>query len=253
MTATAFFGYLFLSCGSPLAVWLVFIYPSSFLILSALTSTFIWLFIMLVTSAIFRGFVPLDDSAGAYAGMLLAAVAIEEVGRYGAFWAQCKAASALTTIANRAGVIFNTTDDTLLALSVGWGHGFTHMLFQFLPFLPMTWSRATVYNDRCPNMSVFLVSCLTQLAMFGILTGLHVMYVVGMRRKRYALAAIAPAAHLGAALITLANFADNACYATVPILLCGALAAGGAAGWIAWHTAMRPQPVAQSSRLVPAE
>ncbi len=42
-----------------------------------------WLVVLLFTSALFRGFVPLQPTAATYAGVVLAAVAIEEAVRYG--------------------------------------------------------------------------------------------------------------------------------------------------------------------------
>ena len=68
-------------------------------------------------------------------------------------------------------VAYTSLDDLALAYSIGWGHGFLHMMMQFLPFLFLTWNDPTVYSRECPSMSLFLVSCLSQLGMFGILAG----------------------------------------------------------------------------------
>lgn len=171
MTTAAFFGYLFLSCGPPLAAGLPFFYHRSMLSLTAITSMFAWLAIIIFVSAIFRAFVPLDQDALGYLPLVLVTVAVEEVARIG-FWFLHKSAGVkLKQLAVNASVRYSPLDELALAYAVGWGHGFTHMLFQFGPFLPLTWYTATAYSSKCPNLSIFLVSCLTQLGMFAILAG----------------------------------------------------------------------------------
>ena len=173
MTTTAFFGYLFLSCGPPLAAGLPFFYHRSMLSLTTITSMFAWLAIIILVSAMFRAFVPLEQDAAGYFPLLLVTVAVEEAARVGFWFLHKSAGTKLKQLAATASVRFSPLDELALAYAVGWGHGFTHLLFQFGPFLPLTWYTATAYSSNCPNMSIFLVSCLTQLGMFAILAGAH--------------------------------------------------------------------------------
>ena len=170
MTASAFFGYFLLSCGTPLVTWIAFIQPSSFLVLTAITAVFCWLSVLLLISIIFRAFVPVE-SVAAYAAVLLVSVLVEELFRLAAYWVHVQARDKLKVLALRGNSTFSAFDETRLAYTVGWGHGLTHVMFQFLPFLPLTWHDATTYNDTCPEMSVFLVSCISQVGMFHLLSG----------------------------------------------------------------------------------
>jgi hypothetical protein len=173
MTVPAFFGYLFLSCGPPFAAGGPFLFHRSLLSLTVLTSMFLWLALLIMTSAIFRAFVPLDDSPGRYAPLLVVTVAVEEVARLGFWYIHRKASVKLKSLAERASVRYSALDELALAYSVGWGHAFTHMLFEFMPFLPLTWYSATAYSSLCPNMSIFLVSVLTLLGIFALLAGMR--------------------------------------------------------------------------------
>jgi Aph-1 protein len=169
MPATAFFGYLFLSCGPPIAAGLPFFWHRSLLSLTVVTSMFAWLLVLIVTSMLFRGFVPIRDEKGPYAGMLVATVIFEEAFR-GLLWYAHKHASVkLRELANVASVGYTEIDELALAYSVGWGHGAVHLMMQFLPFLPLTWGKSTLYDEQCPSMNLFMMSCLTQLGVFGIL------------------------------------------------------------------------------------
>lgn len=171
MTVPAFFGYLFLSCGPPLAAGLPFFWHRSFLSLTVVTSMFAWLALLILTSALFRAFVPLDDTAVGYIPLLLVPVIIEECARIGFWYMHEIAGKHLKQLADTASVRYSPLDELALSYSVGWGHAATHMLFQFGPFLPLTWNSATVYSSRCTTLSIFMVSVLTQLGMFGILAG----------------------------------------------------------------------------------
>lgn len=134
---------------------------------------FAWLAIIILVSAMFRAFVPLEQDAAGYFPLLLVTVAVEEAARVGFWFLHKSAGTKLKQLAATASVRFSPLDELALAYAVGWGHGFTHLLFQFGPFLPLTWYTATAYSSNCPNMSIFLVSCLTQLGMFAILAGAH--------------------------------------------------------------------------------
>jgi anterior pharynx defective protein 1 len=83
MAAIDVIGYLLLGLGPGAAAYVGLVGRQSFVALLTLFSAFLWLAVMLVTSALLRGFAPLPRALGPYAGALLAAVAIEEAARYG--------------------------------------------------------------------------------------------------------------------------------------------------------------------------
>jgi hypothetical protein len=171
MTVPAFFGYLFLSCGTPVASGLPFFWHRSLLSLTVVTAMFAWMFVMIVISMLFRGFVPLRDEPLPFMGLLLASVGIEETFRVGLWYAHKHASVHLRELARVASVGYTELDEMALAYSIGWGHGFLHLLMQFLPFIFLTWNHPTAYSNECPSMSLFMVSCLSQLGMFGVLSG----------------------------------------------------------------------------------
>jgi hypothetical protein len=171
MTRPAFFGYLFLSCGPPLALGIPFFWHRSLLSLTVITSMFFWLTVMIVTSMSFRGFVPLRSDVGPYAAMVVVTVLLEELFRVGLWFMHKFSTKKLKELAVTGSVRYDDLDELSLAYSIGWGHGFLHLLIQFLPVLPLTWNKPTSYSTECPQMSLFLVSCLSQLGIFVILAG----------------------------------------------------------------------------------
>lgn len=83
MAAIDLFGYLLLGLGAPAAFFAVFIAPKSFVVLVSIFSAFLWLCVLLLTTALLRGFVPLAPTAASYAGAVIVGVALEEAARYG--------------------------------------------------------------------------------------------------------------------------------------------------------------------------
>ena len=171
MTVTSFFGYLLLSCGPPLVAGVPFFWHRSLLSLTVITSMFAWLLLLIVTSMLFRGFVPIKDEQGPYAGLLVFSVAVEEAFRIGLWWMHKQASVKLRELATTASVNYTEIDELALAYSIGWGHGAVHMMMQFLPFLPLTTEEATLYDKQCPSISLYTLACLSQLGIFGLLAG----------------------------------------------------------------------------------
>lgn len=177
MTVPAFSGYLLLSCGPPLAAGLPFFWHRSLLSLTVVSSMFAWLALLIFTSALFRAFVPLEDTVVGYLPLVLVPVIIEECARIGFWYMHKSAGTHLKQLADTASVRYSPLDELALSYSVGWGHAATHMLFQFGPFLPLTWNTATAYSTHCVNLSLFSVSVLTQLGIFGVLAGVTSLYL----------------------------------------------------------------------------
>lgn len=201
MAATAFFGHFFLGIGPGIAFFLAVIAPKSFVVLLSFFSAFYWLLVLLLTSAIFRGFVPLPSTQPAYAGALLAAVAIEEAARAGVWQMHKRALSVLQGMSASSGHSFTKLDELYLALGWGYGHAAVHVLFIFGSLLPLTAGHGTAYSTDCPQMSVFTVAALNSLGLGASLVALSVVALEAWGRKSWLGAAYAPLVHAGAALL----------------------------------------------------
>lgn len=122
-----------------------------------------------------------------------------------------------------------------LALAYGFSHGAVHSAFFFAAWLPLALGDGTIYSAACPRLSFYTVGALSTLGMAALLTGAMVLWLDGLERRDAKQAVLAPATHLAAALLTLANFADDGCLATVPLLLAGGAAVAAAAGRRWWQ------------------
>ncbi|PNH10066.1 Gamma-secretase subunit APH1-like [Tetrabaena socialis] len=214
-----FFGLIFLGLGPGIAFFIVVIARKSFLVLLSLFSAFLWLIVLLFTSAIFRGFLPVAEQTGSYAGVLAASVVIQECVRYGVWRAHRKTVETLETMARASGHRFTLLDRLYMALAWGYGHGATHCVFFFLSLLPLTASKGTYYIDACPQMSIFMVAALYSLAFGTILACLMVIAFDGYMSRSPALVLGVAAVHMGASMLTLLNFQANGCIAAMPALL----------------------------------
>ncbi|GIL51355.1 hypothetical protein Vafri_7357 [Volvox africanus] len=214
-----FFGLFFLGLGPGIAFFLVVLARKSFLVLLSLFSAFLWLVVLLITSAIFRGFVPLDPEQGPYAGMLVASVVIEEAVRYGVWRLHRKTLEPLESMARSSGHRFSVLDKLYMALAWGYGHAASHAVFFFLSFLPLTADDGTYYNSACPQMSIFLVGALYSLSFGLILTSLMVIAFDGYMERNVLHIAVVPLLHMGASCQTLYNLKENGCLVTMPTLV----------------------------------
>ncbi|GFR47451.1 hypothetical protein Agub_g9175 [Astrephomene gubernaculifera] len=234
-----FFGLFFLGLGPGIAFFLVVIARKSFLVLLSLFSTFVWLVVLLITSAIFRGFVPLKVLQGPYAGMLIASVAIQEAVRYGLWRMNRKAVETLESMSRSSGHRFSQLDRLYMAMAWGYGHAACHAIFFFLSMLPLTVGDGTYYIDACPQMSIFLVGALYCLAFGMLLTCLMVVAFDGYMGRKPAHVGAAAVLHLGAALLTLLNFRSGGCVVAMPVLIAAGLLMTVYTVGICWKTGAR--------------
>lgn len=167
----------------------------------SLFSAFFWLLVLLLTTAVFRGFVPVTATQPAYAGTLLAAVAIEELARYGLWQVHKRALVVLHRMSLQSGHTFTKLDELYLALGWGYGHAAVHVLFLFGSLLPLMTGHGTVYSTSCPDMSVFLVGALNSLGLGATLVALSVISLDGWSRGSLVGKTYAPVMHAGAALV----------------------------------------------------
>lgn len=201
MAATAFFGHFLLGIGPGIAFFLLVIVPKSFVVLLSLFSAFLWLVVLLLTTAVFRGFVPISNNQPAYAGALLAAVAIEEAARIGVWQLHKRTLAILHHMSRASGHSFTKLDELYLALGWGYGHAAVHVLFMFGSILPLTAGHGTAYSMTCPELSIFLVGALNSLGMGATLVALSVVALDGWSRRSWVGISYAPLMHAGAALV----------------------------------------------------
>jgi anterior pharynx defective protein 1 len=155
MAAASFFGHALLGLGPGIAFFLVIIAPKSFVVLLSLFSAFLWLVVMLLTSAVLRGFVPTATSSQpVFAAALIAAVAIEELARYGVWRLHKKTVAVLHHMSESSGHTFTPVDELYLAVGWGYGHAAVHVLIMFGSLLPLTAGHGTLYAAECPQVSL---------------------------------------------------------------------------------------------------
>lgn len=153
MAAAAFFGHALLGIGPGIAFFVMIIAPKSFVVLLSLFSAFLWLVVMLLTSALLRGFVPIAATTPAYAGTLLAAVTVEELARYGVWRLHKKTVGVLHHMSESSGHTFTVLDELYLAVGWGYGQAAVHVLIMFGSLLPLTAGHGTLYSAACPQVS----------------------------------------------------------------------------------------------------
>jgi anterior pharynx defective protein 1 len=159
MPAAAFFGHALLGLGPGIAFFLAIIAPKSFVVLLSLFSAFLWLVVMLVTAALLRGFVPLAPTQAAHAGTLLAAVAVEELARYGVVRLHRRTVAELRRMSVSSGHTFTPVDELYLAVGWGYGQAAVHALIMFGSVLPLTAGHGTLYTTACPQVRCCHRSC----------------------------------------------------------------------------------------------
>ncbi|KAI8476226.1 MAG: hypothetical protein J3K34DRAFT_516649 [Monoraphidium minutum] len=238
MAAIDFFGYLLLGLGPGAAFYGVFIAPKS---------AFYWLVVLLFTSALFRGFEPLATEPSAYAGAVLAAVAIETAARFGVCRAHDWLCASLESMSRRSGHAFSALDRLHLALGWGAGHAACHGLFFFASLLPLAAGDGAYYPATCPAMSLLLVAGLNALGGGATLLAATVAALHAWRGRDAARMCYAPAAQLASALLTLGSFKPGGCMFAVPAVLALGAANTLYAAQLAWRSAPAAAPVARRS------
>jgi hypothetical protein len=158
MAAASFFGHALLGLGPGIAFFAVIIAPKSFVVLLSLFSAFLWLVVMLLTSAILRGFVPIASAQPAYAGTLIAAVSIEELARYGVWHLHKQTIAVLHRMSQSSSHTFTPVDELYLAVGWGYGQAAVHALIMFASLLPLTAGHGTLYTTACPQVRYLSLS-----------------------------------------------------------------------------------------------
>lgn len=158
----AFIGHALLGLGPGIAFFLAIIAPKSFVVLLSLFSAFLWLVVMLATAALLSGFVPVAPTQPAHAGALLAAVAVEELARYGVVRLHRRTVAELHRMSVSSGHTFTPVDELYLAVGWGYGQAAVHALIMFGSLLPLTAGHGTLYTVACPQVRFRLSGCRQQ-------------------------------------------------------------------------------------------
>jgi hypothetical protein len=152
MAASAFLGHALLGLGPGAAFFCVVIAPKSFVVLLSMASAFLWLLVMLATATLLRPWAPLPATQPAYAGALLAAVALEEGARAGVAQLHRRTVAVLQRMSASSGHTFTAVDVQYLAVGWGFGQAALHALVMFGSLLPLTTGHATLYTPACPQV-----------------------------------------------------------------------------------------------------
>eukprot|EP00245_Coleochaete_scutata_P003433 TRINITY_DN1505_c0_g3_i1.p1 TRINITY_DN1505_c0_g3~~TRINITY_DN1505_c0_g3_i1.p1 ORF type:complete len:263 (-),score=13.09 TRINITY_DN1505_c0_g3_i1:54-842(-) len=243
MTAVAFTGYLLLGLGPGIVFFWTVIAPKSLLILLSLTSAFVWLIALMIIAALWRGLLPLGSSVGPYVPLLLTAVAIQEVVRFGCWKIYVKLEVALEGIASkRQCASLSVIDRIQMLLAIGWGHGGVHSAIFFLSLLTPALGPATFYVDACPQLPLFLVAALMSLAFLVIHTFSTLIAFDGYSQQGLLRKAFVPTMHLTAALLSLVNFVPSGCLVGIPLALTCATATLLLSGKLVYDRTKDPGP-----------
>nr|XP_043633859.1 gamma-secretase subunit APH1-like [Erigeron canadensis] len=237
MTIEAGIGYVLLSLGPSLSLFITLISAKPFLILTLLSSTLLWLISLIVLSGVWRVFLPFKTTAWwPYAILILTSIIFQEGLRLVLWKGYKKLEDMLDAFADRvAKPRLYLTDKMLIALACGLGHGVAHAVFFCLSLLTPSFGPATFYVDKCSYAPFFLISAIISLAFVTIHTFSMVIafngYAEGNRNDQL----IVPAIHLIAGTLTLVNLASGGCIVGIPLLYVVALSTLAYCGKMVWR------------------
>lgn len=204
------------------------------------SSTLLWLISLILLSALWRGFLPLNSTIlWPYAILILTSVIFQEALRV-LFWkVYRRLEEMLDAFADRVSKPrLYLTDKMQIALAGGLGHGIAHAVFFCLSLLTPSFGPATYFVDRCSQLPFFLVSAIIALAFVTIHTFSMVIafngYSEGKKVEQY----FVPVIHLAAGLVTLVNFASGGCVIGIPLLYIMAILTLIHCGKMVWRRLM---------------
>ncbi|RAL47874.1 hypothetical protein DM860_011459 [Cuscuta australis] len=232
MTVAAGIGYALLALGPSLSLFVAVISQKPFLVLTLLSSTLVWLTSLIVLSALWKAFLPIEKATWwPYALILFSSVAFQEALRPFLWRLYQRLEDVLDAFADRISKprLF-ITDKMQIALACGMGHGLAHAIFFCLSLLTPAFGPGTYYVKQCSQMSFFLVSAIIALAFVTIHTFSMVIafngYAEGNKLEQF----FVPVAHLIVAMFTLINLAQGGCVVGIPLIYSVAVLALGYSG-----------------------
>ena len=203
-----------------LALFGLFIARKSFIVLLALGSAFYWLIVLLLLGAVFRAWTPFDDNAGVHAVAVLVSVIVEQCANYGLHRLNGRLIEILREVGRKLGHGFTSLDALWLSFGMGFGHGATHLTFFFVSLLEATSKDGTAYDfETCPQLSFNTTSALLALGFALFHTFSTIVFFEGLTNKDRIQSFVPPLTHLSASMLTLINFGQKGCLATIPLIL----------------------------------
>lgn len=239
MVSVGCLGSLLIIAGPLASVYCATVMSSSFTILYSIACMFYWLAVLFGMASILVWFEPspsllteehtaLFHSEGSplmhSMRILVVAMVFQEIGRYGS-WVVHDAV--VNVLGRRQGSPLVAKDVLLLAITQGLSHAIVHATVFSGSWIPLLMGGGTLYNQTCPQMSVFTVGAVSMLAMSSIITlsTMHshaAMAMYGAWSKRMSASGV----HCLAACITLLNLVQGGCVVSVPLLCATAVAYG---------------------------
>ncbi|WOL11272.1 gamma-secretase subunit APH1-like [Canna indica] len=220
MTVSAGLGYMLISLGPALSLFVSVIAKKPFLILTLLASMLFWLISLIVLSGAWRAFLPLKSALWwPYVILIITSVIFQEATRL-IFWKLYKRLEVVLDAfaEEKFRTRLSWTDKMLIALAGGLGHGVAHAVFFCLSLLTPSFGPATFYADRCSRIPFFFVSAIISLGFTIIHTFSMVIAFNGYAEGKKPDQAMVPAVHMLAAAVTLINLAPGGCVVGVPLV-----------------------------------
>lgn len=236
------FGSLLIIAGPLASVYCTTVMSSSFAILYSIACMFYWLAVLFGMASVLVWFEPSANllteehtalfHAEGYPlmhniGIVAVAMVFQEIGRYGS-WIVHDAL--VDVLGRRLGSALRARDILLLTVTQGLSHAIVHAMVFSGSWLPLLMQGGTLYNQTCPQMSVFSVGAVSMLAISSIIiVGTVHSHAVMARYGAWSKRMSASGVHWLAACITLLNVCQGGCVVSVP-LLC--LVAVGYGAWV---------------------
>lgn len=245
MVSVGGLGSLLIIAGPLASVYCATVMSSSFTILYSIACMFYWLAVLFGMASVLVWFEPsprllTDEHTALFHSegsplmhnirILVVSMIFQEIGRYGSWVFH---GAVVDVLGKRQGSPLVAKDVLLLAITQGLSHAIVHAMVFSGSWIPLLMGGGTLYNQTCPQMSVFTVGAVSMLAISSTITlsTLHshaVMAKYGAWSKRMSASGV----HCLAACITLLNLIHGGCVVTVP-LLCGVAVAYGT--WVIRH------------------
>lgn len=245
MVSVGGLGSLLIIAGPLASVYCATVMSSSFTILYSIACMFYWLAVLFGMASVLVWFEPspsllTDEHTALFHSegsplmhnirILVVSMIFQEIGRYGSWLVH---GAVVDVLGKRQGSPLVAKDILLLAITQGLSHAIVHAMVFSGSWIPLLMGGGTLYNQTCPQMSVFTVGAVSMLAISSIITlsTLHshaAMAKYGAWSKRMSASGV----HCLAACITLLNLIHGGCMVTVP-LLCGVAVAYGT--WVIRH------------------
>ncbi|GAU90850.1 hypothetical protein RvY_03210 [Ramazzottius varieornatus] len=252
MTALSFFGCALTAFGPSLSFFIIFIARDPIRVIILIASGFFWLVSLLISSGLWRAFIPLQDKL---AFGLAVSVVLQELFRFGFYLTMRKAEAGLQMVSHDEMYKDHNIAKArhTLALVSGFGYGLIGGAFTLVNVLADTLGPGTLGLITDNDHYFFFTSAYLTLCFVFLHTFWSVIFFYACDAKKYYLIAAVVLSHLAASSVTLLNsqklYAASLGTTTVMLIASAIMAFVICNGSLRnWRTALRlkssPRPLA---------